>query len=226
MDGWIFKGGYPILSVERDAGGLRVSPSSDSPTGGDAPDAASAEQSDGELWSVPVMVRARLAGTGTVERRFLLSGASTVVDLGGPVSWAVVNSGGHGYYRVRYGGDLLGQWHAQGPPKCSIPSNDTGWWTTPTQPSSRATPAQPSSSSSSPDLGLETDLHVWQRMIGGLKGLHAIAEPSGRAALEVLIRDLATTALGVLGFEPQPGEPDLDRELRGVLFEAAGGRGS
>ena len=223
MDGWIFKGGYPILSVERDAGGLRVSQQRFT-YGGDAPDAASAEQSEGELWSVPVMVRARLAGTGTVERRFLLSGASTVVDLGGPVSWAVVNSGGHGYYRVRYGGDLLGAVARQAL-EVLDPIERYGL----VDDTYAAVVAGDASAAEFielvTDLGLETDLHVWQRMIGGLKGLHAIAEPSGRAALEVLIRDLATTALGVLGFEPQPGEPDLDRELRGVLFEAAGGRG-
>lgn len=223
MDGWIFKGGYPILSVERDADGLKVSQQRFT-YGGDAPNAASAEQGDGELWSVPVMVRAQLAGTGIVERRFLLSGASTVVDLGGPVSWAVVNSGGHGYYRVRYGGDLLGAVSRQAL-EVLDPIERYGL----VDDTYAAVVAGDASAAEFielvTDLGLETDLHVWQRMIGGLKGLHAIAEPTGRAALEVLIRDLATTALGVLGFEPQPGEPDLDRELRGVLFEAAGGRG-
>ena len=223
MDGWIFKGGYPILSVERDADGLKVSQQRFT-YGGDAPNAASAGQGDGELWSVPVMVRAQLAGTGIVERRFLLSGASTVVDLGGPVSWAVVNSGGHGYYRVRYGGDLLGAVSRQAL-EVLDPIERYGL----VDDTYAAVVAGDAGAAEFielvTDLGLETDLHVWQRMIGGLKGLHAIAEPSGRAALEVLIRDLATTALGVLGFEPQPGEPDLDRELRGVLFEAAGGRG-
>ena len=223
MDGWIFKGGYPILSVERHPDGLKVSQQRFT-YGGDTPNAASAEQGDSELWSVPVMVRARLAGTGTAERRFLLSGASTVVDLGGPVSWAVVNSGGHGYYRVRYGGDLLGAVARQAL-EVLDPIERYGL----VDDTYAAVVAGDASAAEFielvTDLGLETDLHVWQRMIGGLKGLHAIAAPSGRAALEVLIRDLATTALGVLGFEPQPGEPDLDRELRGVLFEAAGGRG-
>ena len=51
------------------------------------------------------------------------------------------------------------------------------------------------------DLGSETDLHVWQRMIWDLKGPHAIAEPGGREALAELIRDLATAALGLLGHD-------------------------
>ncbi len=220
MDGWIFAGGYPILTVERHPAGLNVSQQRFT-YGGDAPDA---ESGDGELWAVPVMVRAQLAGGGTVERRFLLSDVSTVVDLGGTVAWAVVNSGGHGYYRVRYGGDLLGAVARQAL-EVLDPIERYGL----VDDTYAAVVAGDTSAAEFielvTDLGLETDLHVWQRMISALKGLHAIAEPSGRTALEVLIRDLATTALGVLGFEPQPGEPDLDRELRGVLFEAAGGRG-
>ncbi|WP_419855622.1 M1 family metallopeptidase [Candidatus Poriferisodalis sp.] len=236
MDGWIFAGGYPIVSVEPHSSGLTLSQhrfvygnagagsahSSDAP--GDANIAAPAAGSTGGIWSVPVMVRSRLADGRTVTERLLLSDASMNLDLGGPVEWAVVNAGGHGYYRVRYGTDLLAAVARQAlevlePVERYGLVDDTY----------AAVVAGDASAAEFiglvTDLGSETDLHVWQRMIGGLKGLHAIADPDGREALAVLIRDLATTALGVLGFEPQPGEPDLDRELRGVLFEAAGGRG-
>jgi len=170
------------------------------------------------------MVRARLADGRTVTERLLLSDATAKVDLGGTVEWAVVNAGGHGYYRVRYSAGLLAAVARQAL-EVLEPIERYGL----VDDTYAAVVAGDASAAEFiglvTDLGSETDLHVWQRTIGGLKGLHAIAEPDGREALSVLLRDLATTALGVLGFEPQPGEPDLDRELRGVLFEAAGGRG-
>ena len=223
MDGWIFAGGYPILTVERHSDGLTIAQQRF--VYGTNPESAEGSASGtGVLWSVPVMVRAHLDDGTTVERRLLLSDVSTTVSLGAGVSWAVVNSGGHGYYRVRYGDDLLGAVARQAL-EVLDPIERYGL----VDDTYAAVVAGDASAAEFielvTDLGLETDLHVWQRMIWGLKGLHAIAEPPGRAALEVLIRDVATTALGVLGFDSQPGEPDLDRELRGVLFEAAGGRG-
>ena len=221
MDGWIFTRGYPIVSVEPHHDGLRIAQhrfvygSGDS-AGTEAPDAA--------IWSVPVMVRARLVDGSTVERQLLLTDASATLDLGASVEWVIVNSGGHGYYRVRYSAELLAAVARQAL-EVLEPIERYGL----VDDTYAAVVAGDASAAEFialvTDLGSETDLHVWQRMIWGLKGLHAIAEPAGREALAVLIRDLATTALGVLGFEPQPGEPDLDRELRGVLFEAAGGRG-
>ena len=216
MDGWIFTGGYPIVSVEPHRDGLKVSQHRF--VYGDSANA------DAEIWSVPVMVRARMADGTTTERRLLLTDASATLDLGGPVAWVVVNSGGHGYYRVRYSADLLAAVARQAL-EVLEPIERYGL----VDDTYAAVVAGDASAAEFiglvTDLGSETDLHVWQRMIWGLKGLHAIAEPAGRETLSVLIRDLATTALGVLGFEPQPGEPDLERELRGVLFEAAGGRG-
>lgn len=213
MDGWIFTGGYPIVSVEPHPSGLTLSQHR----------FVYGTDSEG-LWSVPVMVRARLVDGSTAERRLLLTDTAATVDLGGGVEWAVVNAGGHGYYRVRYGTDLLAAVARQAL-EVLEPIERYGL----VDDTYAAVVAGDASAAEFiglvTDLGSETDLHVWQRMIGGLKGLHAIAEPDGRETLAVLIRDLATTALGVLGFEPQPGEPDLDRELRGVLFEAAGGRG-
>ena len=219
MDGWIFRGGYPILAVELHSAGLEISQHrfmySDS---GD--DGAAAEAS---TWSVPVIVRARVDGK-IVERRLLLEGPSVRLDMGGPVEWAVVNAGGHGYYRVRYSGELLARTARQAL-EVMAPIERYGL----VDDTYAAVVAGHAPASEFvqlvTDLASETDLHVWQRIVWGLKGLHAIAEPHGRDTLAVLIRDLATTALGVLGFEPRSDEPDLDRELRGVLFEAAGGRG-
>ncbi|WP_428121603.1 M1 family metallopeptidase [Candidatus Poriferisodalis sp.] len=219
MDGWIFRGGYPILAVEVHSAGLEISQHRFM-YGGSGGDGAAAEAS---TWSVPVIVRARVDGK-IVERRLLLEGPSVRLDMGGSVEWAVVNAGGHGYYRVRYSGELLARTARQAL-EVMAPIERYGL----VDDTYAAVVAGHAPASEFvqlvTDLASETDLHVWQRIVWGLKGLHAIAEPHGRETLAVLIRDLATTALGVLGFEPRSDEPDLDRELRGVLFEAAGGRG-
>src|SRR5690606_38804042 len=62
--------------------------------GGDGPD---------PTWVVPVILR-----IGEREERVLLDaeGATTALD-GGPQAAVLVNAGGHGFYRVRYTGDLL-----------------------------------------------------------------------------------------------------------------------
>src|SRR5205807_1547572 len=59
-----------------------------------------------QRWDVPVMVRSRSAG-GEQHRQAILSGGSAQVDFDEPIEWAVVNEGGHGFYRTRYGGGLL-----------------------------------------------------------------------------------------------------------------------
>jgi hypothetical protein len=75
-------------------------------------------------------------------------------------------------------------------------------------------------------LVAETDLAVWQRMLSSLEHLYSIADERGRSRLQILIRDLSSTALGVLGLEPLDNEPDLDRELRALLFASAGTTGA
>lgn len=206
----------------------------------------------GERWSVPVILRAAVAtGAGetqTVEHRVLLEEATTTVTLseltsggvphdpsaggasgdgaagGERVEWVTANAGGHGYYRVRYEGELLAALVGQAfdtlePIERYALVDDTY----------AAVLAGETMASDFLQLvvGLvnETDLRVWQRMIGGLAGLRHVATAEGRAALGQLIRDLAGTALGVLGREPLDGESDLDRELRATLVAAAGVQG-
>src|SRR5205085_88195 len=57
---------------------------------------------DDTRWSVPVMVRAGLAGGGEVRHKTLLTGATATIELGGKADWVVVNDGASGFYRVRY----------------------------------------------------------------------------------------------------------------------------
>ena len=111
MDSWIFQGGYPLLSVERTAAGVRVSQQRFAFAGGED-DVAPA------TWSVPVLVRAGtdvsgddaapVGATATSSERLertLVEGAPVELDLG-PVDWVQANVNGSGFYRVHYDAEL------------------------------------------------------------------------------------------------------------------------
>jgi puromycin-sensitive aminopeptidase len=213
MDTWIFQGGHPIITVTSSPSGVTVGQRR----------FEYCERGDTSSWHVPVMIRAMVGGK-LVEERLLLTDLEADVDLGGSPDWVVVNAGGHGFYRVRYNGDLLAalseraldvlgaaeRYGLVDDVYAAVVAGDTD---------------ADDFISLVTGLDGETDLGVWQRILGGLTQLHSIAEAEGRERLAVLVRDLTTTALGILGYEPSDDEPDLDRELRAALFSAAGGIG-
>ncbi|HVO92430.1 MAG TPA: M1 family metallopeptidase, partial [Terriglobales bacterium] len=98
MDSWIFQAGYPLIGVEKTPDGLRFS---------QRIFRYLQDGSDEERkWHVPIFLRARTKA-GVVEKVLLLEQSELHIDLGGEVQWAVVNAGAHGFYRVRYGSELI-----------------------------------------------------------------------------------------------------------------------
>ena len=99
MDAWIFQRGYPLVSVDHAAPGqLTLHQQRFCFTPGD--------EGEATLWPVPVSLR--YSANGQVhDGSELLEAAAVVLDLGPAVDWAVVNAGGHGFYRVRYAAPLL-----------------------------------------------------------------------------------------------------------------------
>ena len=94
MDSWILHGGFPVVSVSRQADELTVrqEPFSYAPADG--------ESAIGARWSVPLLLRT-LEGPGTTATRLLLEEGSATVPAPGPGA-VVVNAGGSGFYRVQY----------------------------------------------------------------------------------------------------------------------------
>ncbi|MGH8610338.1 MAG: hypothetical protein ACREX9_23920 [Gammaproteobacteria bacterium] len=57
-------------------------------------------------WHIPIFVKAKTSA-GINTQTELMTGNELRITLPSPPEWAVVNAGGHGFYRVRYSPDLL-----------------------------------------------------------------------------------------------------------------------
>ena len=213
MDTWIFQGGHPMIAVSKTSRGISIRQSRFG-------------YSDVEpaLWHVPIIVRAQVGSTA-VEQRVLLEASHEEIDLGGTPEWVVVNAGGHGFYRVTYETELLDALSKRALDVLS-PSERYGLVDDTWSSVLAGSIAAETHLSLITSLVAETDLAVWQRMLSSLEHLYSIADQRGRSRLQILIRDLSSTALGVLGLEPLDNEPDLDRELRALLFASAGTTGA
>ena len=71
----------------------------------------------------------------------------------------------------------------------------------------------------------ETDLSVWQRVVGTLATLDRIVPDDGRERLQAFVRALVAPALQRLG-DPADGELERTSALRAALFEALGELGA
>ncbi|HUY19581.1 MAG TPA: M1 family metallopeptidase [Candidatus Binataceae bacterium] len=213
MDSWIFQPGFPIVEVAKtaDGKGLRLSqrrffylPQSDAQP---------------QLWHIPVMVRVRTAA-GTVNHKLLMDGAEAKLEVGQPIDWALVNEGGHGFYRVRYAPELLadltrGLKELRPTERFGLVSDSWAATVAGLKPVDEF-------------LGFarrfdgETDLNVWRALVGAFNYLDMIVDDKERAALTAAVRSLSGPAFERMGWEPKPGEDELTRQLRGTLANVSG----
>ncbi len=218
MHGWIFRPGYPLVSVDAEDGGrrLRFSQQRFSYTQG---------AGDGTArWPVPVTFRVGVRG-GAQDMRLLLSTDEASVELPDRPDWVVVNAGGHGFYRVRYGAKLLERLLAA-PLEILAPIerfnlvNDV--WA--------ACLAGVAPITAYLDLTArfreETDRNVWTVLLASFASLNRVIDSALRPELEALVRDRLGPAVVRLGWMPGSGEGELQRQLRGDLLRAAGTLGN
>jgi puromycin-sensitive aminopeptidase len=211
MDSWIFQQGFPILeaSATSNERGIRIAQRR----------FYYLPEDNSQLWHVPVMIRARTEH-GVVEKRVLMTEREATVDLGGKISWALLNQGGHGFYRVHYApGMMAGLVRNLGelaPIERFGLVSDT--WA--------ATVAGAGKLGEFIAMARlftnETDLNVWRAIIGGFNYLDMIASDADRPALAATIRAIVGPAAARLGWEARPGESELARQLRGVLIATLG----
>jgi hypothetical protein len=68
----------------------------------------------------------------------------------------------------------------------------------------------------------ETDINVWRALLAPLNYLDLIVNDAERPALAAAVRDLVGGAAARMGWEARPGEDELMRQLRGLLWGAMG----
>jgi puromycin-sensitive aminopeptidase len=209
MDSWIFRPGYPLVTVEPDGQGCRLSQRRFTylEGGGDAE------------WRVPILLRASVK-KGIVEKHLLLQERDMTVSLPAAADWIVVNAGGHGFYRVRYAPPLLKKLlgalaRVEPIDRFNVVSDCFAL----TQ--SGAMPA-PDYLDFTARFMTETDRNVWTVLGGSFAYVGRVIAPEARPGLAALVRHRVGPAVERLGWEPEPGENELERQLRGELLRLLG----
>ena len=202
MDGWIWQGGYPLVSAELQGDRVRLAQRRFllSADGGDA------------TWDVPLLVRTG----GTTEPVLVEPGGATVpVPDEGPV---VVNAGAHAFVRVRYEEELLGRIAA------SLETLSTDERTQLVDDTWAAVVARRTSASDfcrfAGAFRDEDELPVWSSLLEGIRWCDRMLDAGAREHYRAWVRSLVGPALERIGWEPREGERDLTRSLRGTLMTA------
>jgi len=218
MNGWIFRPGFPLVTVEPDGTGLKLTQQPFTylePEGG--------RGSETPRWHVPIALRAAVK-RGYVEKRVLLADGEVQVSLPAKADWAVANAGGHGFYRVRYATPLLNRMTKTLAALRPIERFNLV--------SDALALAQAGLMGATEYLDLtarftgETDRNVWILISGSLGYVNRVIGDGARSGLEALVRKRVGPAAELLGWEPEPGESELTRQLRGDLLRAVGTLGN
>ncbi len=226
MDGWIFKLGYPLISVRLDEGGELVLSQQrftylPPPPGGIRTEAVDVKE---QRWQVPIQVRIMANGKADVQR-LLLTDTETRLALPQGFESVLVNEGGHGFYRIRYAPDLLERLMRQGLGKLATIERfnlvSDAW---------AAAVAGLLPVTEYLDLTArfrhERDENVWAILLDSFRTLNRIIAPADRPALEAFVRDRVGVAAADLGWAPRPEDDELTRQLRGDLLRAMGTMGN
>jgi puromycin-sensitive aminopeptidase len=212
LDGWVYRPGYPLLTASTQGNDLVLTQQRFSylpAPAGEAP----------PLWKVPVQVRIDTPA-GPDVRRILLEEKEQRLALPADVQSVLVNEGGHGFYRVRYQGDLMERLLDRLPRLAAIERfnlvNDA--WA--------AALAGLVGLEEFLDLTArlrgERDRNVWSVVLGALATLARIVEEGDRPGLQKLVRDRLGPATAALGWQPRHAEDELTGQLRGDLLRALG----
>ncbi len=223
-ESWIFQGGFPEVSVEEGSDApstLRLTQRRFRYAGGGGADGAGLADGSGQ-WSVPVALES--GGNADTSRttvdRLLLDGEPVEVERPTGASWVNANAGAHGFYRVRYAEPLLAallDHVGELTPLERYTLVDDAWASV----LAAATPAS-SFAETVERFVDETDLSVWQRVVGGLDQLERLVEDEAAQRLHTRVATLVGPARARLGPVVVPeGDNDRTRSLRGLLLQTA-----
>lgn len=212
MNGWIFQPGFPLVTAELRGHKLRLSQQRFTYLNQAPP--------LDHLWQIPVQIRL-VVGDRAEHRRLLLTERETTIDIPAEVTSVLVNEGGHGFYRARYSAPLLEQLLDQGLDRLAAIERfalvTDAWATT-----VAGLMPLPEYLRLTAHFKTERDKNVWAALIDAFSFLNRTIAPEDRPALEALVCDRVKPAVTHLGWDPQPGESDLARQLRGDLLGVLG----
>jgi len=220
MNGWIFRAGYPLVMVEPDGTGVKLSQRRFLSLGADAEAEAGAEP---EPWHVPIALRAAVKG-GWVDKRLLLAEPETRVALPAAPEWAIANAGGQGFYRVGYAPAMLRKLARSVARIAPIERFNVV--------SDTFALSQAGVVPAVDYLDLtgrfreDTDRNVWAALSGSFAFINRIIADATRPGLETFVRHRVGVAAARLGWEAEAGESELTRQLRGDLIRVLGVLGS
>jgi puromycin-sensitive aminopeptidase len=200
MHGWIFQGGYPRLKVERAGDGYSIQQEHFRYLG----------DGDGS-WDVPA-----LFGGVSGDGRLLIGDGAAV----GPNDEFRLNRRGQGFYRVEYDGGLREELAQRA---TVLPAEEryalvSDLWANVLAGDVPAGGFLQLAAQFKDELEPE----IWGAIIGGLGELNRVVSSDDRPDLERFVRDLVAPAADRMGWEPDEGESDLDRRLRGLLQRTRG----
>jgi puromycin-sensitive aminopeptidase len=204
MDSWIWQPGYPLISAETNGSDVVLTQRRFLFDG----------KSDSTHWVVPIHVTIDGA-----EHKVLLDSESVRIPLPRPDAVVVVNSGGHGFYRVSYSPALLQRITGDTLRERNVLERynlvDDAW-------NAVVAGALPASDFLlfAEGFAHERDLAVWQALTIGLRGLSRLIEGKPLDELRVRIRALVVPVLADLTWDPRHDEDELTSKLRGVLVGA------
>jgi puromycin-sensitive aminopeptidase len=215
MDGWIFRQGYPLVSVEADAEGLTLRQRRFTSLG--------TEGDSDERWRVPVLVRASVK-RGYVEKPVLLADAEARVTLPAKADWVVVNAGGHGVYRVQYSAPLLralGKALAKIAPieRFNLASDAVALSQAGLMPATELLDL-------TGRFTAETDRNVWLAITGAFAYVNRVVGDDVRPGLEAVVRHRIAPSMERLSWEADAADSELTRQLRGDLVRVLGTLGN
>ena len=214
-ESWIFRGGFPEVSVQPVGDGAKLRFSQRRFGYG--------TDDDGARWAIPLVVGHR-AGDAESSSTGLLDGDELELGVGHdepvePPPWVNANFGAHGFYRVRYAPDLLDALLDGLPDLTALERYaliDDAWAGV-----LAGTTAAAVFVATAERFVDERDLSVWERITGGLAHLDQLVDGDAAVALHTRVAALVGPARAQLGAESAPGDDDRTRTLRGVLLQAA-----
>lgn len=217
MESWIFQKGHPMITAELGASGKTLTLSQQRFFYLKDPD-------DKQLFQVPVIVEYKSAA-GKELKKLVLSEKSVTIELDSEPEWVVVNSGGHGFYRVRYCETLLGKltrdlFDLLTPIERFNLVNDL-WSMVLAGHTSLLDYLK-----ILPLFGAETDKNVWQVITASFAYLERIIDKADHPLLEAYVKRLLVPVMNRLGWAPKQGEDALTGQLRGIIFGCLGATGN